>query len=287
MKAMIFAAGMGTRLKPFTDTTPKALLPLAGKTLLEWQIEKLRQAGITDIVVNVHHFAEQIINYLQAHNNFGCRIAVSDERALLLDTGGGLLHAAPLLLSSTQDADEDTAPDADEPILVCNVDILSTIRLTDLRAAYDACCAAVYATENAPLGVLVVSERTTQRYLLFDRDNRLRGWTNIANGELRPASLKNQLLSTVRSPLNSQPCETRSTLTKYAFSGMQLLSPRIFPLLADIAAGRGGVFSMIDAYLALCTDYAFYAYVPTDYRMMDVGKTAQLAEAERFAVSMR
>lgn len=275
MKAMLFAAGLGTRLKPFTDTAPKALLPLAGKTLLEWQIEKLRQAGITDIVVNVHHFAEQIINYLQAHGNFGCRIAISDERAALLDTGGGLCHAAPLLLSAEQDADE--------PILVCNVDILSTICIADLRAAYDTCCRAAHDTENDPLGVLVVSERTTQRYLLFDTDLRLRGWTNIATGELRPAMLD----ASLHSVRNAQQGDACSTLQKYAFSGMQLLSPRIFPLLADVAAERGQVFSLIDAYLALCTDHAFYAYVPTDYRMMDVGKTAQLADAERFAASLR
>ena len=93
MKAMIFSAGLGTRLKPLTDTTPKALIPLAGKTLLQWQIEKLKAAGITDIVVNVHHFAEQVIDYLHEYDNFGCNIQVSDERDMLLETGGGLRKA--------------------------------------------------------------------------------------------------------------------------------------------------------------------------------------------------
>ena len=93
MKAMIFAAGLGTRLKPVTDTLPKALVPIAGKTLLQWQIEKLKDAGITDIVVNVHHFPDLIINYLQDHNNFGCNLQVSDERERLLETGGGLRKA--------------------------------------------------------------------------------------------------------------------------------------------------------------------------------------------------
>ena len=97
---MIFSAGLGTRLKPLTDTTPKALIPLAGKTLLQWQIEKLKAAGITDIVVNVHHFAEQVIDYLREHDNFGCNIQVSDERDMLLETGGGLRHAKQLLASS-------------------------------------------------------------------------------------------------------------------------------------------------------------------------------------------
>ena len=97
MKAMIFAAGLGTRLKPLTDNIPKALVPLAGKTLLQWQIEKLKAAGITDIVVNVHHFPDLIINYLQEHDNFGCNIQVSDEREMLLETGGGLRKAMRLL----------------------------------------------------------------------------------------------------------------------------------------------------------------------------------------------
>ena len=100
MKAMIFAAGLGTRLKPLTDTLPKALVPLAGKTLLQWQIEKLKAAGITDIVVNVHHFPDLIIDYLRENNNFGCNIQVSDERDMLLETGGGLRHAKQLLASS-------------------------------------------------------------------------------------------------------------------------------------------------------------------------------------------
>ena len=97
MKAMIFAAGLGTRLQPLTDTLPKALVPLAGKTLLQWQIERLKAAGITDIVVNVHHFPDMIINYLRENDNFGCRISVSDERDMLLETGGGLRKAQSLL----------------------------------------------------------------------------------------------------------------------------------------------------------------------------------------------
>ena len=116
MKAMIFAAGLGTRLKPLTDRIPKALLPLAGKTLLQWQIERLLYAGREEIVVNVHHFGEQIIRYLEENRNFGCRIRISDERDRLLETGGGLLKAAALL-------------GKDEPVLVCNVDILSNIDL--------------------------------------------------------------------------------------------------------------------------------------------------------------
>ena len=120
MKAMIFAAGLGTRLKPLTDTMPKALVPLAGKPLLQWQVEKLRDAGIRDIVVNVHHFPDQIIETVQANNGWGCNIVISDERDELLDTGGGLRKAWREGLLGK-----------DKPVLACNVDILSNI---DIRA---------------------------------------------------------------------------------------------------------------------------------------------------------
>jgi molybdopterin-guanine dinucleotide biosynthesis protein A len=176
MKAMIFAAGLGTRLKPFTDTKPKALLPLAGKTLLQWQIEKLKAVGITDIVVNVHHFGEQIIDYLQVNNGFGCNVRISDERGQLLETGGGLLYAF------------DNGNMQTEPVLVCNVDILSNINLVDLIAAH----------VNSPklLATVVVSERETQRYLLFDWNGELCGWTNKNTGEVKPEVL--QLMKTTK-----------------------------------------------------------------------------------------
>ena len=127
MKAMIFAAGLGTRLKPLTDTLPKALVPLAGKTLLQWQIEKLKAAGITDIVVNVHHFADKIIEYLRQNNNFGCNIIVSDERDILLETGGGLRKALPLITSSSTPLLQE---EAETPILACNVDIYRYLHIS-------------------------------------------------------------------------------------------------------------------------------------------------------------
>ena len=170
MKAMIFAAGLGTRLKPLTDTLPKALVPLAGKTLLQWQIEKLKAAGIRDIVVNIHHFPDMIINYLQDNDNFGCNIQVSDERDMLLETGGGLRKAEALLGAEVQEFRS-----SEEGILICNVDILSNIDIPTLLQAYN----------PNEMGVVVVSERETQRYLLFNEENRLCGWTNIATGEVR------------------------------------------------------------------------------------------------------
>lgn len=249
MKAMIFAAGLGTRLKPITDNIPKALLPVANKTLLEWQIEKLKNAGIKNIVVNVHHFPDKIINYINENQGFGCHIQISDERDQLLETGGGLWKAKDMLSDGT-----------DEPILVCNVDILSNIDIRLLRAAYT----------PAMLGLLVVSERQTQRYLLLDKEQRLRGWTNIATGEIRPLSIVPMV----------------SSLQRLAFSGMQLLSPHIFKRMADTLHSRGNRFSLIDLYIDLCRTQPIYGYIPTQYKMMDVGKIGQLSEAKLFAQTL-
>ena len=259
---MIFAAGLGTRLKPLTDTLPKALVPLAGKTLLQWQIERLKAAGITDIVVNVHHFPDMIINYLRDNDNFGCRIAVSDERDMLLETGGGLRKAKELLTSSPNSLI------ASSPILICNVDILSNIDLPTLLQAYN----------PEEMGVVVVSPRDTQRYLLFDETNRLCGWTNIATGEIRPASLA--------SHISSLPFREGSGVGRLAFSGMQVLNPRIFDVMDKVVADKGEKFSLIDLYLSIAEKEILRAFIPENYRMMDVGKIAQLSEAESFAASL-
>lgn len=275
MRAMIFAAGLGTRLKPLTDTLPKALVPLAGKTLLQWQIERLKAAGITDIVVNVHHFPDMIINYLRDNDNFGCRIAVSDERDMLLETGGGLRKAKELLTSSPNSLI------ASSPILICNVDILSNIDLPTLLQAYN----------PEEMGVVVVSPRDTQRYLLFDGTNRLCGWTNIATGEVRPASLVsslNILPPTGEADLQAKPTYQlqRSDLSLLAFSGMQVLNPRIFDVMDKVVAEKGDKFSLIDLYLSIAEKEILRAFIPENYRMMDVGKIAQLSEAESFAASL-
>ena len=250
MNALIFSAGLGTRLKPLTDTLPKALVPIGGKPLLQWQVERLCAAGITNIVVNVHHFADKIIEAIREADGWGCTIQVSDERDCLLETGGGLRKAKDLLLRSDNDH---------TPILACNVDILSNIDIQSLCAAYN----------PHTMGTLVVSERQTQRYLLFDEQQTLRGWTNIATGEVRPASLQIQ-----------------HDFRRLAFSGMQILNPAIFNHMDAIMAAKGEKFSLIDLYLSFCSEYVFKAYVPSDYRMMDVGKIDQIDEAERFAQSL-
>ena len=156
-QVMIFAAGLGTRLKPLTDTMPKALVRVGGQPLLWHVIMKLKAAGYERMVVNVHHFADQIIDYLESNGNFGVDIRISDERDGLLETGGGIKKALPLF-------------DPESPILIHNVDILSNLDFNTLPT-------------DAPL--LVVSPRQTKRYLLFDETLRLQGWTNIETGEVR------------------------------------------------------------------------------------------------------
>ena len=237
MKAMVFAAGLGMRLKPLTDTMPKALVPLADKPLLQWQVEKLRDAGITDIIVNVHHFPDQIIDTIRANNGWGCNITISDERDMLLDTGGGLKKAIRLLMDN-------------EPILACNVDILSNIDIRALIKAY----------EQTGVSQLVVSDRQTQRYLCFDEQNTLCGWTNIKTGELKGKDGRH-----------------------LAFSGMQILSPEAQTLLRLMPWDK---FSLIDFYLHVMDKLPLQAYIPSDYQMMDVGKIDQIEEAERFAESL-
>ena len=224
---------------------PKALVPLAGKPLLQWQVEKLRDAGITDIIVNVHHFPDMIIDTIRRNNGWGCNISISDERDMLLDTGGGLKKAV-----------------MEGPILACNVDILSNIDLRTLVSEY----------ERTAVSQLVVSERKTQRYLCFDKRDSLCGWTNIATGELKGKEGRH-----------------------LAFSGLQILNGEALRLLRQIQEDK---FSLIDFYLHLCeqnyqspitnhqSPIILKAYVPLDYRMMDVGKIDQIEEAERFAESL-
>ena len=154
---MIFAAGLGTRLKPLTDTMPKALVPVGGQPLLWHVVMKLKDSGFERIVVNVHHFAQQIIDYLAANQNFGIDIRISDESEKLLETGGGIKKALPLF-------------DPHSPILIHNVDILSNVDLSQL---------------DVDVPTLVVSERKTKRYLQFDESMRLIGWKNIETGEVK------------------------------------------------------------------------------------------------------
>ena len=237
-RAMIFAAGLGTRLKPLTDTMPKALVPVAGKPLLEHTLEKLKTAGIRDVVINVHHFADMIEEWCQQHP-MGMNIWFSDERQQLLETGGGIKHAAHLL------------SDARDGFLIHNVDILSN---ADLRA--------VSAFGRGKAATLVVSERNTNRYLLFDDDMRLVGWTNIQTGE-------------VRSPY---PNLDVRKYHRYAFAGIHYMNPSLFRYFNEWP----DKFSIIDFYLSICNREPIYGFVPAELRLMDVGKIDTLSEAEEF-----
>ena len=233
---MVFAAGLGTRLRPITDSMPKALVPVCGEPLLYHVICKLRDAGYDDIVVNVHHFAGQIREYLAA-NDFGVRISISDETDLLRETGGGIKHARRLLEGSA--------------FLVHNVDILSDLDLRWFRDQW----------RQGALATLLVSERQTQRYLLFSDDMRLVGWTNVATGE-------------VRSPypdLRPERCR------RYAFAGIHNISPDIFE--AFDACGCPERFPIIDFYLQVCAQRPVYGVVPEKLTMVDVGKLDSLETA--------
>ena len=243
--ALIFAAGLGTRLRPLTDTMPKAMVPVGGRPLLQILIERLVAAGITDIVVNVHHFAQQIIDFLTtsdfARSLSGVRIQVSDESDMLLETGGGLKRVARLFSDKS-------------PILVHNVDILSNL---DLHSFYSS----VVQRQGSPT-TLIVSQRNTQRYLLADSDSRLVGWTNIATGE-------------VKSPypdLDVQSC------TKVAFSGIHVFNPALLPYMEKWE----GKFSLIDFYLSICDRQPIYLQQQPDLHLIDVGKLDTLAVAEQF-----
>lgn len=161
MKAMIFAAGLGTRFKPWTDRHPKALAPVNGKSLLQRNIEYLQQYNITEVVVNVHHKADQLRDAIETHHGWGSQIIISDESEEVLETGGGLLKAQSLL-------------EGNEPFLALNADILTDLPLNQLIAFHQ---------QHRPLISLAVSQRATSRYLLFNQENQLCGWRNQLTGE--------------------------------------------------------------------------------------------------------
>ncbi|MFN6943630.1 MAG: NDP-sugar synthase [Cytophagaceae bacterium] len=161
MKAMIFAAGLGTRLRPYTNNKPKALAEVKGKTLLQRNIEYLKGFGIKEFVINIHHFPDLIRTYLSENRNFDVDIQISDETDMLLETGGGLQKAAPLLSGN-------------EPFLVMNVDILTNL---NIRKLID------FHTSGKALATLAVTNRSTSRYFLFNENEELCGWKNVNTGE--------------------------------------------------------------------------------------------------------
>lgn len=240
MKAMIFAAGLGTRLKPITDTLPKALVPVCGKPLLAHVVGMLKDAGFSEIVINVHHFADKIKAYVKEQDNFGIDIRISEEVKGPLETGGGIKFAKDLILPTDR-------------FFIHNVDIIDNLDIKDFisRARPDS------------LSTILVSERETKRYFLFDDDMKLAGWTNIATGE-------------VKSPYGDiNPDNYR----KLAFAGIHNMSSGIFDAFDDL--GFSGKFGITDFYIAACKKYPIYGIVPENLKMVDVGKIESLSEAER------
>ncbi len=276
MKAMILAAGLGTRLKPLTDTRPKALVELAGRTLLEITLTRLRTFGVTEVIINVHHFADQILAYLKSHNNFGLRIEISREE-VLLDTGGGLKKAASFFLEDSNRLDE--------PFLLHNVDVISNI---DLHAMLQ------FHTENQALATLAVQSRETSRPLLFDDHHQLRG--RRAGGTATPGCASQTTAPQYPSAKAAPSAETtmnchseRSEESAFsespaghpqpyqvlAFSGIHIISPRLFPMLTE-----EGIFSIIPSYLRLAAQgQKILAFRADQYYWRDLGRPADLTQA--------
>lgn len=243
MKALIFAAGLGTRLRPLTDNLPKALVPVAGTPMLERVILRLKEAGFDDITINIHHLGQQIIDFLEAKENFGLNIHISDERDLLLDTGGGILKARRWL-------------DGEEPFLVHNADILSDI---DLHALCH------HHRESGADATLLVSRRQTSRYLLLDDAHRLQGWINLATGETKPTGLCGR--------------EEEKKLQQWAFGGIHVLSPTLFHRMNR--GEWQGKFSIIPFYLSICREARIEGYPQQpEAHWFDIGKPETLAQAE-------
>jgi len=232
---MIFAAGLGTRLRPLTDHTPKALVEVGGKSLLEHNILRLKHFGYTQIIINVHYLGHMIVDFLQKNNSFGIDIHISDESDKLLDTGGGLKKAISYL-------------QGEKSFLVCNVDILSDIDLNALRLFHE---------KEEALATLAIQSRTTSRYLLFDENMQLCGWENIKTGE----------------KIITQ--NTDNQLNNLAFSGIQMIHPRIFEQIEE-----EGVFSTIPMYLRLSQQEKIIGFRHDKGQWIDVGKIEHFKKAE-------
>jgi NDP-sugar pyrophosphorylase family protein len=234
MRAMVLAAGLGTRLRPLTDSRPKALVEIDGRSLLEIALARLRTFGIHEVILNVHHFADQVVEYLQAHQNFGMTLAVSRE-AVLLDTGGGLKQASHFFLQQS-----------DEPFVVHNVDVLSSIDLAAMVAFHQ---------EHRALATLAVQRRETSRSLLFNEDLQLCGrHSRGAEPEMFVQASQTQ---------------------RMAFCGIHVISPRIFSLMHE-----EGIFPIVPTYLRLAAAGERIAGFPADdYYWRDLGTRGSIEQA--------
>ena len=243
MKALVFAAGLGTRLRPITDNMPKALVPVAGVPMLERVIKKLSAQGCDSFVVNVHHFASQIEDFLRDNGNFGLPIAISEELAEPLETGGGIKHAEPLLHSE------------ESRFLVHNADILSTLEI------------GWFIGQDNPgtLATLLVRDAPADRCLLFDDDMRLTGWTNVKTGEVKSPYL---------------PDYDPSAYHKFSFCGIHIISEDVFPAMASWPS-KFGIIDFYLSMAALRPIKGVVA--PADMRLVDIGSPEGLRKAEALA----
>lgn len=238
MNALILAAGLGTRLGELTSERPKALVEVCGRTMLEHQLRHLSAAGFDCFVINIHHFSGVVREFLARHDNFGLDIRLSDETDLLLDTGGGIRKAMRLF-------------DNDQPVLVHNVDIFSD---ADLKALY---CGHI---ESGADSTLLVAQRSTSRYLYFDTEGLLRGWSNEKTGQ-------------VRSPY---PGFDKSQFTPCAFQGIHVLSQSLLPLLDSVSGQR---FSITDFYVDNAARLRLRSVVWDAKGWVDAGKPETLERA--------
>jgi NDP-sugar pyrophosphorylase family protein len=240
MKAMVLAAGLGTRLRPLTNDRPKALVEVGGRSLLEITLTRLRDFGIRDVIINVHHYADMVIDHVKAAGNFGMHIEFSRED-VLLDTGGGLKKAAWFLGG-------DSSGKAEDPFILHNVDVISTIDLQRMLRQHK---------ESAALATLAVQKRKTSRYLLFDEHALLCGRRLV----------KEEKTKIVRPSQH---------LSELAFSGIHVISPQIFPLLTE-----NGIFSIVPAYLRLAAQgEKIQPFRADEYYWRDLGKPENIRQAE-------
>lgn len=237
MKAMVLAAGLGTRLRPLTNDRPKALVEVDGRTLLEITLRRLASFGIREVIVNVHHFADLVVEYLRRNDNFGLEVEISREDDLLLDTGGGLKKAAWFFLQD--------GAHSEEPFLLHNVDVVSTIDFGRMLQAHNA---------NSALATLAVQKRRTSRHLLFDEWNQLCG---RQTGDNVPEMVR--------------PAPQTKAL---AFSGIQVISPPLLNLMSE-----QGVFSIITTYLHLASEgQKILAFQADEYYWRDLGRPENIGQ---------
>lgn len=241
MKAMIFAAGLGTRLAPLTDTCPKALIEVGGRPMLDRAISRVVSAGATEVIVNVHHHAQMIIDFL-AGNDFGVPVYVSDESDALLDTGGGVLKASELL-------------EGTDEILLYNADIFTDLDLSEMLA--------VHRRSGNDVTLLTSLTRSTSRLLLFDRETeRMRGWRNTVSGEIRSPFLPEDLAGCIGE----------------AFGGIHIINTRTVNLMKEWCTDPH--FSITPFYIANCNRLVISSYHPScSYTWVDIGRPETLALA--------